>query len=208
MRCNKRNKNKMKRILKAALAGMVLAVSSLSHASLINVSYVEITSSVPVPGNSHLQVSELVLWGTQSQSDLALTSAGAVASASDFYLGNRSCDSNTSDASCVLDGIGPVAWDSIYHGNFNDGTSMLTVTLPTPSAISWFEIFGRTNSCCTQRDVYNITFFNQAGDALQSFTNVSAVQGSRTGQINVSEPSAIALLGLGLLGFASRRFKK
>ncbi|GAC27301.1 PEP-CTERM sorting domain-containing protein [Brumicola pallidula] len=43
---------------------------------------------------------------------------------------------------------------------------------------------------------------------LQSFANLSAVSGSRTGQIEVSEPAAVALLGFGLLMLASRRFRQ
>ena len=72
------------RILKSAFAGLVLSVSSLANAGLMNVSTIEIESAA----SSWLQVSELVAWNNTLDSDLALSSAGAMATASDFYLNN------------------------------------------------------------------------------------------------------------------------
>jgi|GEM_PF-4247941 hypothetical protein len=188
----------MLKMIKAMMVVTILAISSVSQASLINVAYVEITHTT----NGPLQVQEVVLWGAISGTDLALSSAGAVATATDF----RSTSCGTSgDASCVLDSaIGSGGMSSIYHGA--SATSILTVTLNPIDEISWFEIFGR-NYGGNKVDIYDVSFFNDNGAVLQYFTNLSAVQGSTTGRVYVSEPSAIAFLGLGLLMLALRRFK-
>ncbi len=189
------------RFLKAAVASLILSVSSFANAGLI-VSYIEIENSL----GQHLQISEFVAWGTNSNSDLALTSAGATAIGSDYYQNVRSCNSYSSDASCVLNGSGAVAWQNIYHGN--SGNSVLTVTFDVASEISWFEIFGRTD-CCSNRDVYNVRFFDAQDSEVYSVSRLSAHNsGHTTGRVAVPEPTTLAIFALGIMGLAARRFKK
>jgi hypothetical protein len=188
-------------MLKAAVAGLVLSISGFANAGLI-VKTIEIENAL----GQYLQVSEFVAWGTNSNSDLALTSAFATASGSDYYLGNQSCSSSTSDASCVLNGSGPTAWNNIYHGN--SASSVLTITLATASEINWFEIFGRTD-CCGNRDVYNVSLFDAQGTEVHTSSNLSANNRAHsTGRVDVPEPTTLAIFALGIMGLAARRFKK
>lgn len=190
--------------LKAIFASLILSVSGFANAGLMNVSTIEIESAV----GSWLQISEIIAWDSISNTDLALSSAGATASATDYYLGNLSCSSNTSDASCVLNGSGPMAWTNIFHGGSGSGASILTITLATPSELSWFEILGRTD-CCSSRDVYNVSMYDAQGVELFTAHNVSAFnQEHSTGRVNVPEPSTLAIFALAMIGLASRRFKK
>jgi len=190
--------------LKAAFASLILSVSGFASAGLMNVSTIEIESAV----GDWLQISEIIAWSNISNTDLALTSAGATASATDYYLGNLSCSSNTSDASCILNGSGAMAWTNIFHGGSSSGASVLTITLATPSELSWFEIFGRTD-CCANRDIYNISMYDAQGVELFTALSVSAFNKEHsTGRVDVPEPSTLAIFALGLMGLASRRFKR
>jgi hypothetical protein len=191
----------MKKINRMLFGLVAIFASNFASAALINVSEIRISSAV----NDWLQVSEFVAWSNFTNSDLALTSAGASVTATDFYLGNSSCNSNTSNASCAIDGVSFVDYPNIFHGdNVGGFNTILTVTLAAPSTIDWIEIFGR-NGCCTTRDVYDISFFDSAGNMLSSLSNVVGSSIRAPNRVEVSEPSVLALLGLGLLGLRFRR---
>jgi hypothetical protein len=138
-----------------------------------------------------------------SNSDLALT-ATATAFASDYY--KNSC--NGSLASCVLDGSGALDFPNIYHGTEGSLTSLLTITFNSESNLSWIEILGR-NGCCSDRDVYNISFYDGQRNQLQEISSLSAYnQAHSTGRVDVPEPTTLAIFALGIMGLAARRFKK
>jgi hypothetical protein len=181
-----------------------LCISNFANATLINVSEIRISSAV----NDWLQVSELVAWSDSTGSDLALVASGATATATDFYLGNRSCNLTTSNANCAIDGNSFVDYPNIFHGGQPNTNTVLSVMLNVPSSIDWIEIYGR-NGCCQERDVYNISFFNETGKQIYSLANVDGSTTTAQNRIAVSEPSVLALLGLGLFALGMRRrFKK
>lgn len=192
-------------LLKVIIAGITLLFSHIAHASLIKT--IEIKSGLNNT-NPAIQVSEVVAWGTHTNSDLALTSAGAIASATDFYQGTRSCNAYSSDASCVLDGSGALPWQNIFHSASGVDDSMLTITLAQASAIDWVQVFGRDNACCSWRDIYNISLFDEQGSlVLQS--SISAYNDEHVSErIHVAEPPRPAMFALALLFLASRKFKK
>jgi hypothetical protein len=189
----------MKNINRLLIGLVTILASNFANASLINVSEIRISSAV----NNWLQVSEFVAWSTNT--DLALSSAGATASASDFYLGANSCNSNSSDASCAIDGVAYVDYPNIFHGdNVGGFNTVLTIMLAAPSTIDWIEVFGR-NGCCQGRDVYDISFFDAAGRMIFSLANIQGATIQAPNRVEVSEPSIFALLGLGLLALGVRR---
>lgn len=191
----------MKKINRTLFALVAIFASNFANAALINVSEIRISSAV----NNWLQVSEFVAWSNFTNSDLALVSAGATVTATDFYLGNRSCNLTTSNASCAIDGVSFVDYPNIFHGNDVGGfNTILTIMLAAPSTLDWIEIFGR-NGCCTTRDVYDISFFDSAGNMLVSLSNVVGSSIQVPNRVEVSEPSVLALLGLGLLGLRFSR---
>jgi hypothetical protein len=182
------------KMLKAAVAGLVLSVSGFANAGLIDVKSITISNALGQP----LQVSEIIAWGTVSNSDLALSSLGATAVATGYLTGfEGSCYFAAAD--CVLDGSGPHSyWDSPY-----------TITLGSISELSHFTIFGRTD--VASRDLYNVSFLNSDKDVLYTASvdaRVNSIGRIDLPNTNVPEPSTLAIFALGIMGLASRRFKK
>ncbi|MFT5693452.1 MAG: hypothetical protein ACI92E_002792 [Oceanicoccus sp.] len=189
----------MKNINRLLIGLVTIFASNFANASLINVSEIRISSAV----NSWLQISEFVAWSTNT--DLALSSASATVSATDFYLGAKSCNSNSSEASCAIDGASFVDYPNIFHGdNVGGFNTVLTIMLAAPSTIDWIEVFGR-NGCCQGRDVYDISFFDAAGKMIFSLANIEGSTTQAANRVEVSEPSILALLGLGFLALRVRR---
>jgi hypothetical protein len=198
--------------LKTAFAGLVLTASGFTNAGLVNVATIEITNAIGQP----FQVSEVIAWDTLTNADLALSSAGALASATGYQTRfNGSCKGATagvSSADCVIDGSGALSYnDSPYTYHGDDSSDVLSVTLASPSELDWFGIYGRTEH--SERDVYNINFFDAQRNLLYSTTGLSANNAKNFASVelpnmNVSEPSTLAIFALGLMGFASRRFRK
>ncbi len=183
------------------VALLAICSSNIATAALINVSEIRISSAV----DDWLQVSEFVAWNNSTNSDLALLSSGATVSASDFYTGKRSCNANSSDASCAIDGVAFVDYPNIFHGNNpNSFDTVLTIMLAAPSTIDWIEIFGR-NGCCQKRDVYNISFYDSAGNNLANLLSVKGATSQSSNRVDVSEPSILAVFSVGLFMLAFRK---
>lgn len=191
--------------LKAVITGIMLVLSQAANASLIKT--IEIESGLYDTGPA-IQVSEVVAWGANTNTDLALTSAGAIASATDFYQGNRSCNAYSSDASCVLDGSEALPWQNIFHSASMTYDSMLTITLAEASAISWVQVFGRDDACCSWRDIYNISLYDEQGSLVLSANASAYNENNVTERIHVSEPPKSAIFALAFMLVASRKFKK
>jgi hypothetical protein len=193
------------KMLKAAVAGLVLSVSGFANAGLIDVKSITISNALGQP----LQVSEIIAWGTVSNSDLALSSLGATAVATGYLTGfEGSCYFAAAD--CVLDGSGPHSyWDSPYTYHGSSASDILTITLGSISELSHFTIFGRTD--VASRDLYNVSFLNSDKDVLYTASvdaRVNSIGRIDLPNTNVPEPSTLAIFALGIMGLASRRFKK
>lgn len=177
------------KMLKAAFAGLVLSVSGFANAGLMNVSYLEITNAT----GTWLQVAEVVA-NDMFGNDMALASF-AIASAPNQWDG-------TTAPGNTIDGItaGSYSLGQIFH----DGTrgSTLTITFNSLQNLSSIQIFGRTD-CCSERDIYNVSFFGEQNNHLQTINSVAP-----RAITEVPEPTTLAIFALGIMGLASRRFKK
>ena len=146
--------------------------AGVSEAGLANVASIEIRSSQP----TYIQISEVVATEIGTGSDLALASAGATASGSGSY-------SATSQPYQTINGIGPSGYPDIYHSNGASASEFLTITLGSPSTLDSLTIMGRTN-CCSDRDVYDVKFYDSGGTLLFSGTGYSADNGAHSVTIN------------------------
>jgi len=177
------------KMLKAAIAGLVLSVSGFANAGLIDVSYLEITNAK----GEWLQVAEVIA-NDMLENDVALNGFAVATSPHQW--------SSISGPENSIDGItlGNYHLGQIFHEKHLNST--LTITFNSLQDISSIQIFGRTD-CCTSRDLYNVSFFGEGGELMAKYEDVT--QGKKT---SIPEPSTLAIFALGIMGLAARRFKK
>lgn len=190
---------------KSALATVLLAslaFAGSAHAGLIGVKSVLITNAV----NDYLQVAEFQAFQTNTGFNVALASAGATASTT-----SGSWD-GTSTPDKAIDGLfSNLSFPNMYH-NASSTVGNLTITFASVNELSSFTMYGRAD-CCSVRDIYNVSFFGEAGNLLYTASSINANNSQHMvtaalPNTAVPEPTSVALAGLGLAGLCVMRRRK
>ena len=216
------------KMLKAAVAGLVLSVSGLANAGLMTVSATEVlgvlpdnnsagvSSDITITDDFIIDSISFSLNGLSSTwlGDLIISIAGPDSSA---YLMHRvgSSTSSTFGDSSNFDGTyifsdgGISLWDTAAAATSSDVLS--------PSTYSASGLGGATVSLSSlfagglSGGVWTLNASDNAGGDINSLVSWTInIEGhTNEGQTNdVPEPSTLAIFALGIMGLASRRFKK
>ncbi len=174
-----------------------LGLSASAYAGLVGVKSIQISNT----NNDWLQVAEVQAFN-MSAIDVSLAAGGATASAPSSY-------SVTSQPGNAIDGntSGDYHGVGIFHSGSTGAGQVLTITLASVEELASLGIWGRTD-CCSNRDIYNVSFFDAAGSSLFSATALSADNLRHVAELALPdtralpEPGSLALLGLGLASLA------
>lgn len=193
------------KMLKAAVASIVLSVSSIANAGLLLEVDLTVENIITINATSGKSLVDASGSDTTGFYLANFFGAGTNALSDQLISGNLTSYLNTSEN----------IPDLYRHINTDTG---LNVWSYTDDAQSLFEIdqiaFSGQASWTVSSDAYNNALNNAssgdiyfAADDINDIPNAQ-ILGTWSTTTNVPEPSSIAILALGILGLASRRFKR
>ena len=186
------------KMLKAAVAGLVLSVSGFANAGLI-ITQFDITSDYlqwtisgtldnPVPAGTEQELDILWIGETGNTGWINSTTTGSIV------------DNGSSRS--ILD-TNPYIWTGTGDGNnsfFRTGNGNWAVG-DFVNVTATFAIVGAFNPANIDVNNLNVFWGHASGDRLTSGNEVGSAA-------SVPEPSTLAIFGLAIMGLAARRFKK
>jgi hypothetical protein len=191
------------KMLKAAVASIVLSVSSIANAGLILEVDLTVENTITINATSALSI--LTTTGTSHDGFFLDDFFGSYTqSLNATLIGSSSLTSAEN-----IDNLSDIAQAMRY------GSSDLNIWSYTTLSSSYYSSFVEGNQAFTGKASWTISeeayddALNGAlsGDVYFAYDDTK-VLGTWSTTTNVPEPSSIAILALGILGLASRRFKR
>ncbi|MFK8081372.1 MAG: galactose oxidase-like domain-containing protein [Granulosicoccus sp.] len=155
---------------------------------IANVSEIVVRSNAG-SGSEIIQLGEIIAIDADTGTDSALASAGARIEVASTY-------SPDTLASFAIDGNnapGAGGRTAYYHSQITAG-QWVRVMFPAPVSLSRIELVGR-GDCCSNRDVYDLTVLDTAGNVLNQFNALDARNGSHSASVQLQTPAEIGQWG-------------
>jgi len=194
------------KMLKAAVASIVLSVSSIANAGLlleVDLTVENIITINATSGKSLVDASGWPLIGFylanffEAESDIGIDD--------ELISGNLTSYLNTSDNTPNLYRSGRDTGLNVFSYTFLDVESLFEINqIAFSGQASWEVASDAYNNALNNASSGDIYF---AADTINDIPNAQ-ILGTWSTTTNVPEPSSIAILALGILGLASRRFKR
>ncbi len=154
----------MKKIIQISSFIGLLGFSGLSQAALMNVASVQFSASSLTKATKKLYLSEVVLAQQGSGNDLALTTAGAIASGT--------AKQSQKKANYVIDGIIPKKGKRAYYFKANKNTlPTLTIKLAQLGNIDTLNVFGKLK-LKKSKNYLGVRFLDIKGNTIYQIKNL------------------------------------
>jgi hypothetical protein len=186
----------MKKLLPALAAALLAAAPS--HA-VTGVSTIQITNAF----NDYLQVGELLAFQTGTGNNVALASAGAVATGTGGTWDANSTPDRANDGNLNTEFY---TAPYIFHPAAQGGT-MLSIALSGPMSLQGLTIYGRSD-CCSSRDLFTYKLLSATGATLATgeldARGTSHSASVAFGAVPETASWALMLAGFGVVGLGLR----
>ena len=188
--------NKFKIFAAVSLFSAIASITGSANATLIGVNEIRVTNGY-TGADAYIQLSEIIARQTGTGTNVALN--GTTTS-------NGSYDGNSTPNKAVDGLFSNLSFPNMYHSSGTTGAFFDVVFSGGPVSLDSVTLYGRSD-CCSYRDIYNLQFFSVDHRLLLTINGINANNGTHSATVAVPEPTTLALLGLGLLGFAASRRK-
>jgi hypothetical protein len=198
-------------IVTVALVTLSLGVTPSAEAGLIDAKLIRVTQNLN--DGSWLMMAEIEAYEFGSGTNVALQSNGGSAGASSSGFGSQPSDVNDGNTD-------PYFWaGSVWHAGASGLGQFVEVSLLNSVELSNIDIFLRNDTSSHWSSNFQLTVWDSLTNIIYDeavigygaapyHASVSFLAMPKSSTSSVPEPSTLAIFALGMIGLASRRFKK
>ena len=198
--CITRENTMNMKMLKAALAGLILSISGFANAGLI-------TFNFNAADNNLASVIKTVDGTTLTVTSFSPHSVSTADSDGLCISGDSGFCSSLNDFSLIFShAVKLISYEVGFLSSGNSGANILLAQGPNFSLESNF-VDENTHNFTSQFNVVGNQSINVSASNLGGFGSLQFRQITIDDSVNVPEPSTLAIFALGIMGLVSRRFK-